>query len=163
MTKESEVEKTARFTRQLLKGIVVFLVVIVVVAGVYYWVVIPYQEQIALNQEKQEIQNWDNSIEATPLPTPTPAPTPTIINMPSVTYNIPYYTPPPSGFNPIYGSWFQDGNINVSAVWQDMSNYNSLNPMNQQTESSFSIYVNYGWDYGCGSTFTIPAYSYQVG
>src|SRR5271157_648718 len=59
MTKESEVEKTARFTRRLLKGILVFILVIVIIVGVYFGIIIHSLTSIT-----------------TPNSTPTPNPTP---------------------------------------------------------------------------------------
>ncbi len=79
MIKESEVEKTARFTRHFLKGILVLFLVIVIIIGAYvgigaYWAW--HQEQVT-NQDIQNLQNWANSLkQSTPTPTQTPASTP---------------------------------------------------------------------------------------
>src|ERR1017187_2368170 len=66
-TKESEVEKTARFTRQFLKGIVVFLVIIIIVAGVgAFWF---------LHQEPTVKNTVTPTPTASPIPNSTPTPT----------------------------------------------------------------------------------------
>jgi hypothetical protein len=76
MAKESEVEKTARFTRHFLQGIVVFFIIVIVVAGVAaFWFY--YREQ--------PVQSTVTSATPTPpsgapLQTPTSTSTPTSTN-----------------------------------------------------------------------------------
>jgi hypothetical protein len=74
MTKESEVERTARFTRRLLIGIIVFILVIVLIVGAYFGILMHSLTSIL-----------------TPNSTPTPNPTSakyTIHMSPLYGYNI---------------------------------------------------------------------------
>ena len=67
--KESEIEKTARFTRHLLKGIVVFFIIVIIVAGVgAFWFL--HQEPTVKN-----IITPTPAPTASPIPNSTPTPT----------------------------------------------------------------------------------------
>ena len=88
MTKESEVEKTARFTRHFLQGIVLFFIIIVIIAGVgafWFW----HQDQTVKN--------------AVPSSTPTPPPYGVILTPTPTSTTTPTSSPTPTNGTNLVG------------------------------------------------------------
>ena len=147
MTKESEVEKTARFTRHLLEGIVIFFIIVIIVAAVGAFLFIA--------PEKSVQSATRTLIIPMPIATPTLTPQPTLVPVPTTPIKLTFNYPQLNVTNVcvfeitiesivINGTVNWSGNTTINPALIDSSaTFNFVNVPN----ATLSITVNYSLTY----------------